>query len=70
MLWTTASGAAFASSWPLLATVRHLSASSSLLTALCWLYIGIADGMLIARVWACRYSRSGHAVGDAEVEPT
>ena len=22
-----------------------------------WLYLGIADGMPIARVWTCRYSR-------------
>ena len=27
------------------------------LVALYWLYLGIADGMSIARVWACRYSK-------------
>ena len=31
------------------------------------LYLGVADGIPIARV--CPYLRNGHAVGDAEIEP-
>ena len=33
------------------------------------LYLGVANGMSIARVRACRYLRNEHAVGDAEIEP-
>ena len=43
-------------------------------------HLGIASGMSVARVWACRYPsptplrrpypRNKHAVGDAEIEPT
>ena len=32
------------------------------------IHIGIADGMSIARVWARRYPRNGHAVGDADMD--
>ena len=31
--------------------------------ALCRFYIGIADGMSIARIWACRYSNDRLGVG-------
>ena len=32
-------------------------AISSELYLFFWLYLGIADGMAVARVWACRYSK-------------
>ena len=56
--------------WPAAVEREQDDRPTSLLHTQGFAYFGIADGMSIARGWACRYSKWLLFVGDAEIGKT